>query len=186
MPISPEAIDALIATSHGDLRRAITYLQSASRLAMSVTPPTDITPRDVQEIAGVVPDPFVADFAIALGIEPLGGDAMDVDVDESGRAKAKGFDGVRRKVKEVIREGYSASQIISQVSLVMAPLNCVSYSRYQLHDHIVAHPTLTARQKARCALVFAEADKALTDGADEELWIMEVGLRVYKTMTSQP
>ncbi|KAM5539066.1 hypothetical protein V8D89_007289 [Ganoderma adspersum] len=168
VPISPQAIDALIATSHGDLRRAITYLQSASRLAMSVTPPTDITPRDVQEIAGVVPDQFVADFATALGIEPLGGDTMDVDVDESGRAKAKGFDGVRRKVKEVIREGYSASQIISQ-----------------LHDHVIAHPALTARQKARCALVFAEADKALTDGADEELWIMEVGLRVYKTMTSE-
>ncbi|KAI1787916.1 replication factor C [Ganoderma leucocontextum] len=168
VPVSPEAIDALISTSHGDLRRAITYLQSASRLAMSVTPPTDITPRDIQEIAGVVPDKFVTDFATALGIEPLGGDAMDVDVDESGRARAKGFDGVRRKVKEVIREGYSASQIISQ-----------------LHDHVIAHPTLTARQKARCALVFAEADKALIDGADEELWIMEVGLRVYKTMTSQ-
>ncbi|PIL23818.1 hypothetical protein GSI_13569 [Ganoderma sinense ZZ0214-1] len=168
VPISPEAVDALIATSHGDLRRAITYLQSASRLAMSVTPPTDITPRDVQEIAGVVPNQFVGDFATALGIEPLAHDAMDVDVDESGRAKTKGFDGVRRKVKEVIREGYSASQIIMQ-----------------LHDHVITHPTLTARQKARCALVFAEADKALTDGADEELWIMEVGLRVYKTVTSE-
>ena len=51
---------------------------------MSVTPPADITPRDVQEIAGVVPDEVVAGFASALGIEQLGGgDGMDVDVDGS-------------------------------------------------------------------------------------------------------
>ena len=79
---------------------------------MSVAPPADITPRDVQEIAGVVPDEVGAGFASALGIEQLGGgDGMDVDVD----GQARGFDGVRRKVKEIIREGYSASQIISQV-----------------------------------------------------------------------
>lgn len=28
----------------------------------------------------------------------------------------------------------------------------------------------------------AEADKALCDGADEELWILEVALRVYKAI----
>ena len=55
VPVSPETINALISTSHGDLRRAITYLQSASRLALSMDPPSEITPRDVQEIAGVIP-----------------------------------------------------------------------------------------------------------------------------------
>ncbi|KAI0721578.1 replication factor C [Cerioporus squamosus] len=168
VPVTPDTIQALISTSHGDLRRAITYLQSASRLAMSTTPPSKITPRDVQEIAGVVPDAVVVDFASALGIEQVGGDGMDIDMDGSGKVKAKGFDGVRKKVSEIIREGYSASQMISQ-----------------LHDHVVLHPTLTARQKSRCALAFAEADKALCDGADEELWILEVGLRVHKAMTSQ-
>ena len=54
----------------------------------------------------------------------------------------------------------------------------------QLHDVIVAHPTLTGQQKSTCALVMAEADKALCDGADEELWILEVALRVHKTVTS--
>ena len=54
----------------------------------------------------------------------------------------------------------------------------------QLHDVIVAHPTLTGRQKSTCALVMAEADKALCDGADEELWILEVALRVHKAVTS--
>ncbi|KAI0374686.1 replication factor C [Pilatotrama ljubarskyi] len=167
VPVTPETIDALISTSHGDLRRAITYLQSASRLALASTPPAPITPRDVQEIAGVVPDGVIEGFAAALGVESVAGDGMDVDVDERGKVKAKTFEDVRKKVKEIIREGYSASQIISQ-----------------MHDHIIAHPTLSARQKARCALVFAEADKALCDGADEELWILEIGLRIHRAMSS--
>ena len=58
-------------------------------------------------------------------------------------------------------------------------------TRGQLHDVIVLHPTLTARQKSKCALAMAEADKALVDGADEELWILEVGLRVHKVMSSE-
>ncbi|KAI0637174.1 replication factor C [Trametes polyzona] len=169
VPVPPETVSALIATSHGDLRRAITYLQSASRLALASDPPAPITPRDVQEIAGVVPDGVIEDFAAALGVERVGGagDGMDVDVDETGKVKAKGYDGVRKKVKEIIREGYSASQII-----------------LQLHDYVILHPTLNARQKSRCALVFAEADKALCDGADEELWILEVALRVHRAMSS--
>ncbi len=125
VPVTPETIQALISTSHGDLRRAITYLQSASRLAMSTTPPSTITPRDVQEIAGVVPDAVVVGFASALGIEQVGGDGMDIDMDDPGKTKAKGFDGVRQKVKEIIREGYSASQIISQVSHTFAQLALV-------------------------------------------------------------
>lgn len=31
-------------------------------------------------------------------------------------------------------------------------------------------------------MIFAEADKALTDGADEELQLLEVGMRVYKAL----
>ena len=119
VPVNQDTIDALISTSHGDLRRAITYLQSASRLAMSTTPPSEITPRDIQEIAGVVPDDVVNDFAAALGIEKVGSNSMDIDVDNTGHTKAKGFDGVRKKVKEIIREGYSASQVISQASFLL-------------------------------------------------------------------
>jgi len=54
----------------------------------------------------------------------------------------------------------------------------------QLHDLVVFHVTLTGRQKAASALVFAEADKALCDGADEELWVLEVALRVHKAVSS--
>ena len=52
-----------------------------------------------------------------------------------------------------------------------------------MHDLVIDHPTLSAHVKAQCALAYAEADKALCDGADEELWILETALRVYKAVS---
>ncbi|EPT05849.1 hypothetical protein FOMPIDRAFT_134299 [Fomitopsis schrenkii] len=164
VPVSDTVISALISTSHGDLRRAITYLQSASRLSMSTNPPTDIIPSDIEEIAGVVQTSVINDFAVTLGVELISADAMEVD---SNAVRAKSFEAIRKTVRGIIRQGYSASQVISQ-----------------LHDLVIEHPTLSARQKSKCALAFAEADKALCDGADEELWILEVALRVHKALSA--
>ncbi|KAL4251617.1 activator 1 small subunits family protein [Abortiporus biennis] len=161
IPISTSVIETLINVSQGDLRRSITYLQSASRLSHSTNPPTEITSRDIQEIAGIVPDDVINDFATVLGVDIVVGSGMQTD----SKGRAPGFDGVRSKVRELVREGYSASQILSQ-----------------LHDLIIEHPTLAAHRKAQCALSFAEADKALCDGADEELWILEAALQVYKAL----
>ncbi|KAF8844909.1 P-loop containing nucleoside triphosphate hydrolase protein [Paxillus ammoniavirescens] len=161
--ISPEVVATLIDTSNGDLRRSITYLQSASRLSASTTPPTPVTPRDIQEIAGVVPSAAVNDFARTLGVDV----PVDMADDVPENPKGKGFDAIQRTVKNLMREGYSASQLLSQ-----------------LHDIIIDHQTLPARQKAKSALAIAEADKALCDGADEELWILEVALQVHKALSS--
>ncbi|KAF8270369.1 P-loop containing nucleoside triphosphate hydrolase protein [Lactarius quietus] len=173
VPADDDVISALISTSSGDLRRAITYLQSAARLSASTDPPSAILPRDIQEIAGVVPDAVVRKFAQALGIDVtlIGGGDGDVEMGDAAsltvESNLRGFDLIRETVRSLVREGYSASQVLSQ-----------------LHDVIVAHPTLTGQQKSACALVMAEADKALCDGADEELWILEVALRVHKAITS--
>lgn len=172
--VSDPVVDALITTSSGDLRRAITYLQSAHRLSSSTQPPTQITPRDIQEIAGVVPDDVITEFVQALGIE------MDTGMQVDGVGKPV-FDRIRNKVKSIIREGYSATQILSQVRLHALDLLRLTNSN-QIHDIVTSHPTLNAKQKSNCALIFAEADKALCDGADEELWILEVGLRVHKAV----
>ncbi|KAH9967901.1 P-loop containing nucleoside triphosphate hydrolase protein [Russula dissimulans] len=173
VPVNPAVISTLISTSSGDLRRAITYLQSAARLSSATEPPTPILPEDIQEIAGVVPDNVVRKFAQTLGVDvPVNGSG-DEDVEMGGTtpsnttAVLRGFDLIRGTVRSLVREGYSASQILTQ-----------------LHDLIVENPTLTGRQKSACALIMAEADKALCDGADEELWILEVALRVHKAITS--
>lgn len=174
--ITDPVLEALIYTSAGDLRRAITYLQSAHRLSSSTQPPTQITPQDIQEIAGVVPDSVMRDFVMSLGIE------MDTNMQVDAVGKPA-FDRIRGKVREIIREGYSASQILSQVNLLYFFNDHFTNPQHgQIHDTVVSHPTLNAKQKSNCALIFAEADKALCDGADEELWILEVALRVHKAI----
>jgi len=109
-----------------------------------------------------VPDRVINNLARVVGIDVQDEDAMDT----SDAPPPKGFDPVQTKVKELMREGYSATQILMQ-----------------LHDLVILHPSLDGKQKSQCALVFAEADKALCDGADEELWILEVALRVYKLLS---
>ncbi|CAE6461638.1 unnamed protein product [Rhizoctonia solani] len=157
--ISPEAIGALISTSEGDLRRSITYLQSAARLSASQDPPTSIGTSDIQEIAGVVPDSVMNRFSSAIGVE-LPNEGMDIDT-------AKDFDGIRAEVHRIMQEGFSVAQLLSQ-----------------LHDIVILHNTITSKQKATCAAVFAAADKALCDGADEELQLLEIGIGVWKALKS--
>ena len=128
--VSDDVVSALVTTSGGDLRRAITYLQSCSRLARATADgpgaaPQKITPEDVQEIAGVVPDRVIKGFAAVLGVEidDASGDSMDIDP-----PRAKTFDEVRKKVKEISREGYSAAQILSQVRRLGVNLYIVNVS----------------------------------------------------------
>lgn len=82
---------------------------------MSTNPPTDIIPSDIEEIAGVVQTSVINDFAVTLGVDLISADAMEVD---SNAVRAKNFDAIRKTVKGIIRQGYSASQVISQVSLL--------------------------------------------------------------------
>lgn len=58
-----------------------------------------------------MPDTIIDDFARSLGVEIVG----DMDLDDAKR-KHGGFEPIKRKVKELMREGYSASQVLSQVS----------------------------------------------------------------------
>ncbi|EJD52908.1 P-loop containing nucleoside triphosphate hydrolase protein [Auricularia subglabra TFB-10046 SS5] len=165
--ISQDTIKSLIACSGGDLRRSITYLQTASRLANA----QPISPRDIQEIAGVVPDVVVNDFARTLGVDTRYGPTAKADEDsmsvDASAVPDKGFMPVRKKVAALMREGYSGAQLLTQ-----------------LHDVIIENDNINSKQKSKCALVFAEADKALCDGADEELWILEVALRCSKILAS--
>lgn len=105
-------IDTLINVSNGDLRRAITYLQSASRLSSTSDPPTPILPQDIHEIAGVVPDKVINDFARALGIDVEDDDEDEMEVD--GKPGKTNFTTIQKKVKSIVREGYSAAQVLSQ------------------------------------------------------------------------
>lgn len=74
----------------------------------------------------MVPDSVITDFARVLGVEV----ADDMDVDEAPRQKQNGFDPIQKKVKFLMREGYSATQIISQV---IVTVNC---TQVPIHKHL--------------------------------------------------
>ncbi|CCO28065.1 Replication factor C subunit 2 Short=Replication factor C2 [Rhizoctonia solani AG-1 IB] len=134
-------------------RTRVLELNASDERGISIKPPPPINASDIQEIAGVVPDTVMNRFSSAIGIEMLN-EGMDVDA-------AKDFDGIRAEVNRIIQEGFSVSQLLSQ-----------------LHDIVILHNTITSKQKTACAAVFAAADKALCDGADEELQLLEIGLGI--------
>jgi replication factor C subunit 2/4 len=111
-------IDTLIRCGEGDLRRAITYLQSAARLVGAAKPPavkdaddddemTDagsstsriITIRSIEEIAGVVPESIIDSLV----------QAMQPKKNESA------YEAVSKVITDVVADGWSATQIIGQV-----------------------------------------------------------------------
>jgi replication factor C subunit 2/4 len=154
--VSSQAIDALIRTSEGDLRRSITYLQSASRLSMATDPPAPITPAEIHEIAGVVPDRIVRTFLAALGVEMAGSDenAMDVDDGPIKARRVRGFDDVRDEVMAIVQAGYSTAQLISQVN------TCLDHA--EPHSNILcidtrrncnaSHPFITSEIEVRTCI----------------------------------
>lgn len=162
-----EVLDTLIGTSDGDLRRAITYLQSASRLHSVVgDDKSAVTSASIVEIAGVVPSRVISSLADAVGIEAYAGSDGDVDMD-AGAKKRDAFDRIRHEVRVITREGYSITQLL-----------------VQLHDYVIGHPTLLAMIKAKAALLMAEMDKCLTDGADEELQLLNLCLKLQEVVQS--
>jgi replication factor C subunit 2/4 len=109
-------LDTLIKTSDGDLRRAITYLQSASRLhGVDTEKSSAITPKSIIEIAGVVPEEVVRSLARAMGV-PLRKGEDEAEEMASLTKKTTGFEQLRGQVSYVTREGYSTTQLLIQVS----------------------------------------------------------------------
>lgn len=86
-----ESIEALVRVSEGDLRKAITYLQSAARLNTD----KEVTERAVIEIAGVVPNKTIDNL---------------LEICFKGT-----FEKLEVAVKNIVDEGYAATQILGQL-----------------------------------------------------------------------
>ncbi|KAI8615907.1 replication factor C subunit 2 [Chytriomyces sp. MP71] len=128
-----ETLDMLVTVSEGDLRKAIMYLQSAFRLHQyEPIPATSIV-----EIAGVVPLPVIEDLFTAW--------------------MRREVYAVQKAVQEVTRNGYSGSQLVSQ-----------------LHDRVLGDVELSTMQKARMCESFGLVDRALVDGSDEQLQLLKL------------
>ncbi|XP_068135412.1 replication factor C subunit 4 [Hyperolius riggenbachi] len=89
--ITNEAVSCLVDVSEGDLRKAITFLQSATRL----TAGKEITEKVVTEIAGVIPKDTLSAVLAAC---------------QSGS-----FEKLETMVKNLINNGHAATQLVNQL-----------------------------------------------------------------------
>lgn len=99
--LDSEALSSLSFISQGDLRRAITYLQSAARLFGS-----SITSKDLISVSGVVPPEVVQAFFSSC--------------------RSGNFDLANKEVNDVIAEGYPVSQLLSQLFDIVVEADDIS------------------------------------------------------------
>ncbi|EGY22754.1 Replication factor C subunit 2 like protein [Verticillium longisporum] len=156
------AVDALIKCSEGDLRKAITFLQSAARL-VGATENADgdqsmdvdkkpITVKIIEDIAGVIPESTINKLTTAIRPQKSGDT----------------YQNVAGVVEEMVADGWSAGQVVSQ-----------------LYQHIVYDEAIPDVQKNKIVLIFSEVDKRLVDGADEHLSILDLSLRISGIMAGR-
>ncbi|CRK35114.1 Replication factor C subunit 2 like protein [Verticillium longisporum] len=156
------AVDALIKCSEGDLRKAITFLQSAARL-VGATENADgdqsmdvdkkpITVKIIEDIAGVIPESTINKLTTAIRPQKSGDT----------------YQNVAGVVQEMVADGWSAGQVVSQ-----------------LYQNIVYDEAIPDVQKNKIVLIFSEVDKRLVDGADEHLSILDLSLRISGIMAGR-
>jgi replication factor C subunit 2/4 len=164
--IEDGAVDALIKCSDGDLRKAITFLQSAARLvgasAAAAGEGEDgdkmdvdkklVTAKVVEDIAGVIPDGTIQKLVQAM----------------RPRAAGETYQAIAKVVEEMVADGWSAGQTMAQ-----------------LHQAVVYDETIPDVQKNKIVMVFSEIDKRLVDGADEHLSILDLALRISGIMAGR-
>ncbi|PHH60324.1 hypothetical protein CDD81_1850 [Ophiocordyceps australis] len=157
------AIDTLIACSEGDLRKAITFLQSAARLvgshgqdkgdddAMDVDQ-EPVTVQMIEDIAGVIPEYTIENLVQAM----------------RPRAPGETYQSIASVVEEMVADGWSATQVISQ-----------------LYQAVITDEMIPDIQKNKIVMVFSQVDKRLVDGADEHLSILDSAMRISAIMAGK-
>jgi replication factor C subunit 2/4 len=138
------AVDTLIKCSDGDLRRAITYMQTAARLVGATQPKASkkedddtemsdadseassavITVQTIEDIAGVVPESVLNRLASAMQPKKMG----------------SAYEAVSAVVTDIVADGWSATQILSQVRETLS-LNETREYMTDMSIHLIVIPT---------------------------------------------
>ncbi|PWW78857.1 P-loop containing nucleoside triphosphate hydrolase protein [Tuber magnatum] len=175
-------VDALIKVSEGDLRKAITYLQSAARLHNPIIQPKPKrvdNEGDEEMVEGEEDDDDEDDSKLALdskkitvnSIQEIAGVIPGQTIDsllaacEPKKGKSA-YPEISRLVQNIVADGWSAGQVV-----------------LQLYNKLVFDDIITAEQKSNIVLIFSEVDKRLVDGSDEHLQILDLALRISEVLT---
>ena len=143
--ISPDGLKSLIEISEGDLRRSITLLQTAT-LVTDVE--EEISSETICEISGFVPAKHIEAFFNVC--------------------RTKSYDKMVAKVDELVKLGYSGTQLLEQLQEFVARA-----------DELL----LSDRQKSAICLQIAQNDKNLLDGGDEFIQLLDVGAAIIRSMS---
>lgn len=73
----------------------------------------------------------------------------------------KEYKTISTEVQNIVADGHSAARVLSQ-----------------LHTRLLKNDSLNSIQKAKIAEIFGDTDKALNDGADEQLQLLNMMTRV--------
>ncbi|KAG5417955.1 RFC2 [Candida metapsilosis] len=150
-----DVLNEVLRISNGDLRKAITYLQSASKLSTSLqlegaSGDEDqtaglITKQSIRETAGVLPDALINQLVATI--------------------RSKDESKLISLVNDVILSGWSAQQLIDQ-----------------LHEVLVMDDSINSLIKNQIALILFDTDKKLNYGTDEHIQLLNLALQVSKVI----
>ena len=179
------AADTLIKCSEGDLRKAITFLQSAARLVGAVNVKENegqkdedamdvdeksalVTVKCIEDIAGVIPDATIENLIKAM--QP--------------RSKGLVYEAVAKVVTDLVADGWSATQVLTQVYIPSCESPHVNLPLIlrQLFQSVIYDENIPDIQKNKVTLLFSESDKRLVDGSDEHLTILDLCLRTSNVL----
>ncbi|KAI1189367.1 replication factor C subunit 2 [Nemania serpens] len=164
------AVDALIKCSEGDLRKAITFLQSAARLVGAVE-------KNEEEEDGVdkmdVDDDGAVEAVSAKVVEDIAGVIPRSTIEKLQKAmqpKSAGatYQAIAKVVEDMVADGWSAGQVVTQ-----------------LYQAVINDELIPDLGKNKITLVFSEVDKRLVDGADEHLSILDLALRISNILAGK-
>jgi DNA polymerase III delta prime subunit len=166
--------EELVRVADGDLRKAITFLQSAARLVgavqaqgadsggagkkkkrvladdadeMDIDTTPSISLPIIAEIAGVIPPSTLSTLSDSLF--------------PTSSSKTIRYNEIAKVVENMVAEGWSAVQTMGQ-----------------LYEQVMFDERVEDVKKVRLAGVFSETDKRLVDGGDEHLAVLDLGVRV--------
>ena len=179
--LEPGVVDTLLRCSDGDLRKAITFLQSAARLIGAVQGPTAIDKKrkrtkidddeDSENAMDIdVPSTTSGKTVTVPSIEEIAGviptDTIDnlVSAMQPSSSSTRGtpYSRVAKAVEDLVAEGWSATQIVTQL----------------YEEVVVGDEVMSDWMKVRIVGCFSEVDKRLVDGSDEHLTILDLCLQV--------
>lgn len=152
-------LEEVLKIANGDLRKAITILQSATKLNNSLNTVLDdiemvdengvsntaITIASIREIAGVVPEELLENIVASIS--------------------SRNQKSIIAQINETILQGWSAQQVIDQ-----------------LHDKFILNDSINSLTKNKIAMILFEIDKRLNNGTDEHIQLLNLCLQISDSL----